>query len=738
MEEFIDINKILNDNLSIKYNVLSEMYSYGAINTILTQIQLNPITSYILLNNAKYLSDVKRNEQFEKFFLSYLDKFLSPLLNLSTRDLNTKVMDFNAHLHLICNNIVFKLDNLKYILANFKKDTPKVQELIKDLEEHTLYFIDNHFLYKTVIKSQTPEMHTFVLQSFEDLKIKVEEPIFPAIFYSTKYYVFEDSLNEIKDYQNKYNLPKALIDDITQEISQYAPSRARDISFCSLYQFTKNYTYLSLKEILVQLLVRINLACEYLKSNQQDKAFNLIRNELPKFYPLGDISRLKQILPKHKTWLKLDFFFAEIEQGLSILLNDSKLDYNTAKEILFSFHLYHNFDFVHREDLRIDAFDANPAKFIDDMPYWSYEFIFANYDHVIEKLNKAQILTLHQQLQKALFNERGLIFMKKASFSPQSTKKLKTLLQNLKNLPELKDQIFTTDFDEMLNSAEFIVEYAQKTKSNKAIKEFLKFANETALYSLLDSRKSHYIRNQLNNKLKQEVFKTHFAENIKELEEKYSNLAKQKIAEFKEKVKFNYNKYIEIFEQNMNSRYNEYNIYCDNDTFWKTFNRIIKSYPQEDIRIVFASNEYYYYQLNNITEGAELTPLIVCMIKAIEQYMCCVINYAVNNNLTSSPYIKTDRGTFHIKNDIINKNNNWEKTKVSCYELQDYLAQHVINYSKNHKSFSKDIIEELPDWVDSVRNSHMHKDNVYDILEIKEYIEKSYKIIKLLTMIFGK
>ena len=152
----------------------------------------------------------------------------------------------------------------------------------------------------------------------------------------------------------------------------------------------------------------------------------------------------------------------------------------------------------------------------------------------------------------------------------------------------------------------------------------------------------------------------------------------------------------------------------EKEKIWNTWNLIIKHYKEDEIINNVSTNEYIYKVLKD--QKMELTPLLVCYIKSIEQFLCAYIHYMTSKNLISQ------------KNRLIG---NWEESTCGL-ELENYILHNIHDYNFTKIGFDK--YEEWKKcsyyWRTESRNGNLHKDNVDYKSDLDNYINGCINLFK--------
>ena len=128
------------------------------------------------------------------------------------------------------------------------------------------------------------------------------------------------------------------------------------------------------------------------------------------------------------------------------------------------------------------------------------------------------------------------------------------------------------------------------------------------------------------------------------------------------------------------------------------------------------------------TQKMELTPIFVCFLKGVEQFLCSFINY-----ILLKKKVKSDIFSFSGKKYKI-FNIDWNEMHIAGKDLENYLKENFFIYNKIDEELSNGFSKEMEYWRDKARNGNLHKDNVYNFIEVQKYISCCYNIISILVL----
>jgi len=734
--DIYNLDDLFYENPKMRYDSLYWTFMHGFFNLLILEMEKHTLSTYVLIKHADQINNIYRDETFEKVILSYIEQIIQPIENLSAREINQRVMQLNK---TGCDLFDCDAKEVLELLKNYKTiskldDFPSFNKQYSDVK-----YIEDTFIYTEIQKINKENRFSIIKDTIynNNLSQEINYEILPQIFYDGLVIVNCNTKQELEEYKQEYNLPEEFIKEILDKNEIIKTIKEKQIGFAAFKDITSKYCKTDRKQLVRDFVGYINLAKILLDLNKVEECVNVLNKYIKPFYKLKSI---KWLLGELSNKLPIaDKMLNNVIQNLISIVTNEKIDFEKSKEIVDVFEIGYKIEHCTRKDLLSYLYFSDADYYLNTYCSWVNEFISENIDDVIERSNNEQLGKIYSLIYMSLTDYERIVANETALFDDGIKAKVKQLLNLIKNsVPELKNKIFLSTEKEFLDS---LVLYFNFIKNNnlklKPISELNDLIKETELDYLIDAYVCKIKAESAYWKLKQKMFYITYADKIEEIEKNSRKLAEEKILEFKESAKYNQDKYFEIFKDNLDCRYNELNYYCNREKFWNTFNNIIRVYNEKDIKTGFASNEYYYGQLKDISEGAELTPLLVCMIKSIEQMFCACINYAVLNGLTNNDFFCTEKNRFHIKKNIIECNNNWGKTKATSFSLQKYLSDHVVQNIKNRISFSSELSKLLFNWVDTVRNSHMHKDNIYNTFDINKYIEDSYELVKKLVIAFA-
>ena len=231
-------------------------------------------------------------------------------------------------------------------------------------------------------------------------------------------------------------------------------------------------------------------------------------------------------------------------------------------------------------------------------------------------------------------------------------------------------------------------------------------------------------------KIRNQSLEVVYEKEIREMKEMIDSKYKKYVEEFHKSQKYSFEKYYAQVETKLNEEI-DFHKYVQNKNFSQIFNKITLTYNAKEIKELLASNEYYYSKMEDNSEGCELTPLMTCLIKAIEQFMCACISYSYIRGWCSTDVIYDKYK--HKLNSI-----DWANTKITCSPLKMFIEDNILNNEINYvnKQLKDDIIKCLENFIDNVRNGHFHKHNVFDVDSVEQYVNEAYSSIRsLIAMI---
>lgn len=362
-----------------------------------------------------------------------------------------------------------------------------------------------------------------------------------------------------------------------------------------------------------------------------------------------------------------------------------------------------------------------------------FEIVGRNIDK-IEKFSTVQDIKDAEEIVEVALNYAETQYgyeVGRVAYDEKSFFKVKEIISQIRNeIPETRSYIQTLSQDQIINSAYLIHCKSKELKNqnkrlidkfNSLIKDYLsdmfKWINEV---NLLKSAKQ---------KIRKKTLNVVYEEEMREIEEMVDSQYKKYVEEFHKSNSYSFDKYYAKVEEKLNSKKDFYK-FVSGGNFSEVFGNIVQAYKSKEIKDLLASNEYYYDKLKDSVGGVELTPLMTCLIKAIEQFMCAVIKYAHSKGYTAINEIKEQKINYI----------NWDECKITCNPLKCFIEDYILNNENNNinskVNFKKEIVENLNNFILNVRNGHFHKHNIFDAYDVEEYINDSYSTIRgLIAMI---
>jgi hypothetical protein len=177
--------------------------------------------------------------------------------------------------------------------------------------------------------------------------------------------------------------------------------------------------------------------------------------------------------------------------------------------------------------------------------------------------------------------------------------------------------------------------------------------------------------------------------------------------------KFDYQKYVpELFSSQADI--------IKHNFFERELYRII--FGDSDLAESFLSSEWYF-SMHTVTSGLEQTAIVAGYLKSIEQLLYKIVCLSIN----TGKEIKEKDSREYIEY----TSENASRTDITLGSLIGYVKHYPELWDVN--KFSRYYIaDKLAEYRKTYRNDHFHKDNVYDIKEIKEIREHTIVLFYLL------
>lgn len=342
-----------------------------------------------------------------------------------------------------------------------------------------------------------------------------------------------------------------------------------------------------------------------------------------------------------------------------------------------------------------------------------------NNRNIIEACNDIELLNkLKNQLKNIIFyNEESINYI----FMDLPHQKLRGLIKQL-NI-ENRDFALDIPYDNMelfktiYNIKKNILDVGKK---NKTLKDIIKLINESVADKILagedvtdfntivemyEKYNTLYVESEY---IKERIFYVEYKDNL----ENAIATAEQFKKDFYNKIKYKKNDYYDMFKK----RLLEDVSLEQRDLYFKKWTQIISKFQEAEIIDAVSTNEYVYKML--INQDMELTPLLVCYLKATEQFLCAYIHYMSGKGLTPFNKVLPD---------------DWENKLGMGLFLEEHIKN---NIHIPHKSTVGDIL--FTDWCTTstywrtkARNGNLHKENVNKKSDLEDFIKGCIKLIRL-------
>jgi len=720
-------------DLSKMYKYLLGIYQLGAFVDLKNIFKNLPIVSYCSIKNADNLNLQTRDLHFETKSLLLLEDSINIVKNLSTKEIEDyceELYDSKEYVSDVLNFIQIikfsKFENINFTIDNIG------------------YKITEHIIYDKTVE------HDFISRLFkifdEDMSIKnfnfFEKDIKDFIIFFDKEYENQEIDFLISEEQK--NLDKVFYGEkLGQrlfEIKKYAIEHENFIKHEDIYKYfntKKLEPIFYITSSIIKYLSVLNLI-------QEDEVFD---EYILKYYDL-----FTHFLSSHGFFIES----SSITEYLNLRPGDIKLTllcpiiqrlknrpFNVQLKLKDMIAIYYtrglgNFDLS--DELIVEIFLSHPKTFVEILkqnPFY-IDIIIQNFELIKNNENTLNILNngikeIRKEFEKNIKEDWDNINKKEAILLLNKLK-----LEN-KNL--ILDKIDENILLNIYNTYQYIKDNKIKNKTTKDFNRFLLKENNRvkATYqvenwkeeSLDDSFKIFSLlikANKIEDQIKENLFNFEFSDLIGNIKAEAECKIKEFKSSFFNKISYNFEKNYSIAYEKICSKSQQLCININNNNFTDNYNQILSKYKTKEIQDNLATAEYMFSLLKE--QKMELTPIFVCFLKAVEQFLCAFVNHIIVNKKAKTDMIKTDTGI--VKFSKVN----WEKMKVSAKNLEDFIVENYFDHNNHLDSNLKTLfLSKMHEWRFNARNGNLHKDNVYDMYKMQEYIECCYVIISVLVLL---
>lgn len=737
------------------YKFLSHCDKNGFVFDIYNYLIQMPDYFYIIFNNIDKFDIKERDLKFESKILNYLSPFAQNLEKLTKEKLkeNHIYKIFAKHLENEEDKNIF-LDIISDHLFNVTQKLNKQDLDILMSEDYINDMIPANEFISKYIKYFAPECLQFVKNylDIEDIsKINFDYTPLPLNFYSGS--VQSDKLMlgiknldiEFPFYNNFQNMIPIL------EKQKNRTVKIDNATLNKIFDNNKNFSTIetfnkfifAIDILLITAYENLNRrfpddtkSPSYIKAEKESKKFSQYIKNIENVLKT-DLITLKKVV------INSDFNLQDLilkrAESLSFIVPAMLDDYAKEKiiDLLYSLNKEKAKYFALTSHKTKYLFSNYPEFMLDDTVN---ERLIASCAEIIKEAKETSVLKkielgLSSCIDK---NQEKLNNYCIQIFDYKEKKEISEILRNLAlAFKDISSLINMEDEASILQSCQSINEYIEsnniKNKTTKQFKERIEYYYALEMKTIrLEKIDLFDLLNKINtlkdlkNTAKSKILKIDYSKEIDAIRQE----SKDYINNFLEKIKFDFDKYYNTWENYFLNNSQDI-LECKNQTLLDMFNRIIKvSGIENEIKNVLASSEYYFKQLNTITSNAELTPLIVCQLKAVEQFMFACVKFSALNGF-GDKFIEDDRQhRFHILKD------DW--SHVTCFALKNYLIDKVVKNSSNKllKETGEQIDKMIMEWISKIRNALMHKENIYNIKNVETHKKTSNNIIRVLTCLF--
>lgn len=664
----IKVDKYINGEHEMAYKVVDKFFTNWKFLKLKLHLQEFSIYYYVLFQNAHLLFE-DRNPLLESICKQFLIEEIEPIFQFDHQQIRN------------CFTIDSKIDKQgvdKYIdfIKRIRDGRIELNEIT--LDNQYIALIQNELWRIYQREPSTANMSKFFMRPDFLNSIKVDKPI-KSIYVDIAEYMFNKEKQEEYDNQNEERETEiwktGILFDILTMLTQEDKSKVNEFILNNMTNVLDEETYIG-----VAYLGKIPQRISSILYDQQ-------------YGEYIDIKIQKKLL---------DFL---VEQGAFKELHPEYC--KQLQDYIFENHIW-----------------LLQNLYIHQLP----EVLIRNSDNVNKLKDKDDIQTAIKLVENAL-NYQLEQYNNEADSCFCDKKKFNEILELISRriyteFPKTREFIQVMNKDDIINSVYLLDCYfkKEKCKNNRTIDRFNSLIKDDFV-NMFETLKRKSILEKMYKKIKNLSLQVVYEDEMREMQKLVDEKYKSYVEEFHKSKRYSFDKYYAQVESNLNKE-TDFHTFVGNKNFSEIFNKIILTYNAKEIKDLLASNEYYYAQLQESAEGCELTPLMTCLIKAIEQIMCACVKYAYNRGWCSSDII-SDK--YEHKLDSIN----WEKTKITCTPLKIFIEDNILNNDNIYidNRFKTKLIKSLENFIDNVRNGHFHKHNVFGIRNIKQYVKDAYYTI---------
>lgn len=365
-----------------------------------------------------------------------------------------------------------------------------------------------------------------------------------------------------------------------------------------------------------------------------------------------------------------------------------------------------------------ENFELFVEYFCNRVDFDTISFMQDNRD-IIEGCKDVTLLNkLRNHLKGAIaYDEDNLCY----TFMDVPHQRVRALIKQLNN--ENRDFVLDIPFDniELLKTIYNIKKNILDVgKKNKTLKDFIKLIEEavgdkvstiegkSVFDTLVDEYEKYLTLNLECEYIKERIFFVEFKDNLENAMVTINDFKK----DFYEKSKYKKNDYYDMFKERLLKDVAQE----QRELYFKKWSQIISKFQESEIIDGVSTNEYVYKML--INQDMELTPLLVCYLKATEQFLCAYIHYMSNKGLT--PFDK-----------VLPKD--WENKLGMGLFLEEHIKNNI--HVPHNITIGDDLFTDWCDastyWRTKARNGNLHKENVNKRSDLEAFIKGCIKLIRL-------
>ena len=722
--------KFLNGNYNFEENAeidISEFYKalFGYYKicdffTLYYAITNKPFLSLYVAKNAKQLNVPYRDEKLEQKTLTFLSSYFE-MLNFVTLQ---ELQEFNnTYGKQIDNNLTKK----EFTLIN-QIHTYGIMDLNIQFDWDICALIDKYLVsqripeecignFITIFQEELNEKEDFFTKNLDDFVILSPEEEDACELYD---FLYDEKVKNRLIQIDKHCRDNGLI--FTQnDILNYINSNKVEPTFCIIRSNLRFYSNLYFAQ-------SSELFKKYLNEN-----FDSYVGEIDDYYDFLSVSA--DTLNIEMTQQDIYHYIFSIAKKLNNLPLDLQLKYKSIIEPFYHSHSmlikqlsYELIEWYFKNDINTftQIFRENPL----------FLMAIKNNMNELDKYSSTELHSLFNAISKA--KNQALVYLN----DEWDTRFRQIIFDISKKLAQENQDYSPINTDDELsffNLIASIIGYIDskkiKNRTTKQFWEIMEQHNDEHEYEE-DENLVHIMwlldLTYLEKEIKERIFRIDFAKQMELLKQGYDIKIKDFKTKFYQNYTYDFEKYYQIFLDNLctfsSNWISDYNLKLDEKTFVSQFEKIIACNQPQDIKDNLATTFYLQKLLKD--EKIELTPVFVCLIKAVEQFLCAYINFIVHYKNPHSYSLIYDKFTYDLRRPV-----DWKNLKITIQDLADWILNNYLNHTDIPELYLDKFNDQINYLRKEARNGNFHKDNVYNLDNVKSYIQHCQEFIVLMVYI---